>query len=196
MGKCLTKIELPFILFFKRSVCMKRIGIYGTVIDVAESSTSMDELVRKSGLTSAQITASLNKKQLKRVYSLLQKNKKCQKNQKKHKILCTLRHATFSESGLEIKKPNDYTHRQIIVVSNNREYINMSVKLHVGDDIFICTKQQKSITFAHYTVHKLSPEENAYFIYGKHIYKKCEISCLPCKYQRFVRDFLIYSDMN
>ena len=34
---------------------MKRIGIYGTVIDVAESSTSMDELVRKSGLTSAQI---------------------------------------------------------------------------------------------------------------------------------------------
>lgn len=173
---------------------MKRIGIYGTVIDAAQSSTSMDELVERSGLTSAQITSSLSKKQWKKVCALLQKNAKCQGSRKKHKILCTLKHATFSESGLEIKKPNDYTHRQIIVVSNNRQYINMSVKLHVGDDIFICTNLQNSIAFAHYTVHKLSPEENAYFIYGKHIYKKCEISCLPYKYQQFVRDFLMYND--
>lgn len=40
---------------------MKRIGIYGTVIDAAQSSTSMDELVGRSGLTSAQITSSLSK---------------------------------------------------------------------------------------------------------------------------------------
>lgn len=176
---------------------MKRIGIYGTILDIAQSSASMDELVRKSGLTSAQITSSLNKKQWKRVCALFQKNKECQENREKHKILCTLKHTTFSESGLEIKKPND-NHRQIIVVSNNRQYINMSVKLNVGDDIFICTNHQTSVnscvTFAHYTVHKLSSEENAYLIYGKSIYKRCEISCLPYEYKQFVQDFLRYSD--
>lgn len=176
---------------------MKRIGVYGTVINAAESSTSMDELVGKSGLTSAQITSSLSKKQWKKVCALLQKNAECQGSREKHKILCTLKHATFSESGLEIKKPND-NHRQIIVVSNNRQYINMSVKLNVGDNIFICTNHQTSVnsyvTFAHYTVHKLSSEENAYFIYGKSIYKICEISCLPYKYKQFVQNFLRYSD--
>ena len=68
---------------------MKRIGIYGTIIDAAQSSTSMDELVGRSGLTSAQITSSLSKKQWKKVYALLQKNAECQGRREKHKILCT-----------------------------------------------------------------------------------------------------------
>jgi len=77
----------------------------------------------------------------------------------------------------------------IRVYSNGIEYNDGIRELNIGDDVFVAKKKSNFITFAHYRMIALSPENNCEIIYSKRLYDY-NIDVLPKEaYKSFMTDF-------
>lgn len=81
--------------------------------------------------------------------------------------------------------------KSILAISNGVEYNEGVCQLNIGDDVYISTKKEDYVTFAHYRITSLYVNKNAILIYHQRIYKKDDINKLPkASYKSFVRDFM------
>lgn len=80
--------------------------------------------------------------------------------------------------------------RSVRVVSDGIEYTRGTVKLKIGDDVYVTTKKFDYVTFAHYQITSLSEDCNCTLVYHKRMYNSAEINNLPLAgYKAFMRDF-------
>lgn len=81
--------------------------------------------------------------------------------------------------------------RGFLVISKGIEYKECICNLEIGDDVYIATKKQDYMTFAHYKITSLNRENNCKLIYSKRIYGGVdEIKRLPkASYKSFMREF-------
>lgn len=83
---------------------------------------------------------------------------------------------------------NDY--KSVRVISGGIEYDAGIVELKIGDDIYIATKKDNYMTFAHYKMISLAAENNCNLVYSKRLYDLTGINDLPeAGYKSFMRDF-------
>lgn len=83
---------------------------------------------------------------------------------------------------------NDY--RSILVISNDIEYSKGSYELKIGDDVYIASKKPQYMTFAHYHIISLTPENNCELVYSIRIHSASDIHNLPkAGYKTFMREF-------
>lgn len=81
-------------------------------------------------------------------------------------------------------------YKSIRVISGNIEYNTGTVKLKIGDDVYIATKKNNYITFAHYRMISLSIENNCQLVCYRRLYDSAEINNLPnASYKSFMRAF-------
>lgn len=80
--------------------------------------------------------------------------------------------------------------KSIRVSSNNIEYNDGIIELHIGDDVYISIKKYEYITFAHYKIIALSAENNCELLYSKRFYNYDEINLPKAEYEAFVKDFV------
>ena len=81
--------------------------------------------------------------------------------------------------------------RSVRVVSDGIEYTRGTVKLKIGDDVYVTTKKFDYVTFAHYHVVSLSEDCNCTLVYHNRMYNSAEINNLPVAgYKSFMRDFV------
>lgn len=86
--------------------------------------------------------------------------------------------------------------RAISLFSNGLEYTDGIRKLQVGDEIFVATKKEDYITFAHYKMISLSDENNCELIYSKRIYNYYDNIDVPnATYKSFIKDFKSRQDL-
>lgn len=81
--------------------------------------------------------------------------------------------------------------RSICVYSQGKQYNDGICVLKIGDDVFISTKKENYITFAHYRVISLYAEENCELIYSKRLYDYNDVDLPKEEYITFVKDFII-----
>ena len=80
--------------------------------------------------------------------------------------------------------------KSIRVISSGIEYDSGIVKLKIGDEVYIATKKDDYMTFAHYKMISLSTENNCKLVYSIRLYNFNEINDLPeASYKSFMRDF-------
>jgi rRNA-processing protein FCF1 len=87
---------------------------------------------------------------------------------------------------------SDFTtpYRSILVLSNGIEYNDGVRELKVGDDVYLATKKDGYLTFAHYCITSLGAEDNCKLVFSKRIYDVTEITDLPvANYKSFMREF-------
>ncbi|MDD3303678.1 MAG: hypothetical protein PHP54_02035 [Clostridia bacterium] len=113
----------------------------------------------------------------------------------KHQIsLCTLYPAFFAYGQLIINEFTTST-RAIAVWSGNSIYTNGTKQLMIGDDVLVASKKLNYITFAHYKVKYIRPQDNCEFIYSARVYNKEDVKHLNKDYKSFVNDFKIKCDL-
>lgn len=89
---------------------------------------------------------------------------------------------------LNIFKTN---HKSICVYSNNVKKDTGIVNLKIGDDVFVAVNKDSYITFAHYRMICLQPENNCEIIYYLRIYNEKELSKVANSfYKTFLKDFI------
>lgn len=79
--------------------------------------------------------------------------------------------------------------QSIRVVSNGIEYNEGMKELKVGDDVFIATKKEDYLTFAHYHMISLYAENNCELIYSKRFYDYNDLDLPMASYKNFMKDF-------
>lgn len=87
---------------------------------------------------------------------------------------------------------SDFTtpYRSILVLSNGIEYKDGVRELKVGDDVYLATKKDEYLTFAHYHITSLGAENNCKLVFSKRIYDVNEIEDLSvASYKSFMREF-------
>lgn len=81
--------------------------------------------------------------------------------------------------------------KSICVISNGIEYKEGLCELHIGDDVYIATKKENYVTFAHYRITSLYVNKNSIIVYHCRIYKREDIAILPrATYKSFVRELM------
>lgn len=108
---------------------------------------------------------------------------------KQNDYVCTLFTAKRIKNHLCISD-FDTECRSIEVISRGTK-INRGVhNLHPGDDVYIVTRKNDYLTFAHYQMISVADENNCMLVYSARIYEPEEISDLPnAEYRRMVQDF-------
>lgn len=81
--------------------------------------------------------------------------------------------------------------RSICVYSHGKQYNDGICVLKIGDDVFISTKKEEYITFAHYRVISLYAEDNCELIYSKRLYDYNILDLPKEEYISFIKDFII-----
>lgn len=81
--------------------------------------------------------------------------------------------------------------KSILAICDGIEYKDGTCELKIGDDVYVSTKKEDFVTFAHYRITSLYLNKNAIIIYHHRIYKKDDISKLPeDSYKSFVLEFM------
>ena len=115
------------------------------------------------------------------------------KNKTKHDLV-TLSPTVFKNNTLYIVTSKN-SKQTIRVFSNGLEYNGCSIKLHVNDDIYIITKKDNYLSFAHYKLASINKINNSFLIFSKRIYSKSDIKTLNSSYKSFIRDCMIRFDL-
>lgn len=81
--------------------------------------------------------------------------------------------------------------RSIMIESiDGKEYTDGNYELRVGDEVYMATKKDSYVAFAHYQIKNLLDEDNCILIFSRRIYNSEDIPMLPkAKYKSFMRDF-------
>lgn len=88
------------------------------------------------------------------------------------------------------------SHGGVLLISGNLEYTSGVHELKIGDSVYLATKKDEYITFAHYQITSLSLWNNSRLIYSKRIYKKDKIRYLPStSYRSFMYGFMQRHDL-
>ncbi len=81
-------------------------------------------------------------------------------------------------------------YRSILVLSNGMEYKDGVYELNMGDDVYVSTKKDGYLTFAHYHIISLEAKNNCTLTFSKRVHNATEISDLPlASYKAFMREF-------
>lgn len=80
-------------------------------------------------------------------------------------------------------------YRSIAIISNGTEFKEGVYELKVGDDVYLATKKEEYLTFAHYCITSLNAENNCRIVFSRRIYDTSEIESLPAAYKSFMRQF-------
>lgn len=83
----------------------------------------------------------------------------------------------------------------ICIHSNGKVYNDGVVELHIGDDIFISSKKDGYITFAHYRMVSLFTKNNCRLIYSTRIYDYNNFDVPKKAYKSFLNDFKLRHDL-
>ncbi len=80
--------------------------------------------------------------------------------------------------------------KSIRVLSNDKTYEEGLIELKSGDNILIASNKKDYITFSHYKIISIRPENNCQLIFSKRIYERKDINSLPkAEYKNFIRNF-------
>ena len=86
--------------------------------------------------------------------------------------------------------------KSVLLYSNGVEYSNGIYPLSVGDEVFLTTKQDTFVTFAHYQVISLNRQHNAQILFKKTFYNLDDIQSFhpnrkhAALYRSFIKDFV------
>lgn len=112
------------------------------------------------------------------------KSKKYEINRK-----TTLLIARKSEDKLVIASFNT-KYRKTLVISKGKEYTQGIYELKINDEVYLASKKENYMTFAHYCITSLKEVDNCQLIYSRRIYNQTDIDNLPkAEYRSFMRDF-------
>lgn len=101
----------------------------------------------------------------------------------------TLYDAKFQNGKLVIS--DFYTDfKNLRVLRNGIEFNDGKVELQLGDDIYIGTKKDRILTFAHYHLTSLGSKNNCRLVFSRRVFNSREIDRLPQPtYRTFMLDF-------
>lgn len=92
----------------------------------------------------------------------------------------------FTLRKKDFKLPN----KLICVYSNGIEISKGTYGLKIGDDVYLSTKKEGYVTFAHYKMISLYEEENCELVYARRIYDYNNIHLSKSAYISFVKNFI------
>ena len=92
--------------------------------------------------------------------------------------------------GKLIITTSETQYRSILVMSNGIEYKDGIYELNIGDDVYLATKKDLYLTFAHYKILSLGAENNCRLVFSRRFYTTDEINNLKvASYKSFMKDF-------
>lgn len=104
--------------------------------------------------------------------------------------IMTLRPTNKIGSQLFITNP-DTNGMSIWVHSNGKLYNSEFMELKIGDDVFIATKKEDYISFAHFRIISLYVENNCKLVYSRRFYDYNDMDVPNKEYKTFLNDFKV-----
>lgn len=80
--------------------------------------------------------------------------------------------------------------KSICVYSDGIEYSKGTYELKIGDDVYISSKKEDYVTFAHYKIISLYEKDNCELVYARRIYDYNNIKLEKSLYTSFVKRFI------
>lgn len=87
------------------------------------------------------------------------------------------------------------SNQSIRIFTDKAVYNNGTKYLQIGDNVFIATKKDDCITFAHYQMISLEDKNNCKLIFARRIYDYSKPDLPKIVYKNFVKDFLRRHDL-